>query len=228
MRRVVMRMEHTGQSRLRVLVVEDHAVVRRGLCAVLEAAGLACVADVGTGTAAERAVQDDNFDVVLLDLGLPDVDGLQLLRRLHERAPEVAVVVLTMHAEQEYVLRALAAGAGGYVLKLAEPEAVVEAIGRAVKGELYLDPAVAGPVARRAVQPPKADPLTPREREVLERIARGLTNRQIAGELFVSLNTVETHRRHLLEKLGVHSRAGLVAQALERGLLGDHGITPQT
>jgi len=83
-------------------------------------------------------------------------------------------------------------------------------------------------VARRAVQPPKADPLTPREREVLERIARGLTNRQIAQELFVSLNTVETHRRHILEKLGVHSRAGLVAQALERGLLGDHPITPQT
>jgi DNA-binding NarL/FixJ family response regulator len=224
-----MRMEHKGaQPRLRVLVVEDHAVVRRGLCAVLESAGLACVADVGTGAAAERTVQDNNFDVVLLDLGLPDVDGLQLLRRLHEQAPEVAVVILTMHAEQEYVLRALAAGASGYVLKLAEPEAVVEAIGRAVKGELYLDPAVAGPVARRAIQPPKADPLTPREREVLERIARGLTNRQIAQELFVSLNTVETHRRHILEKLGVHSRAGLVAQALERGLLGDHPITPQT
>jgi DNA-binding NarL/FixJ family response regulator len=221
-------MEQGAQPRLRVLVVEDHAVVRRGLCAVLESAGLACVADVGTGAAAERAIQEHGLDVVLLDLGLPDVDGLQLLRRLQATAPEVAVVVLTMHAEQEYVLRALAAGAGGYVLKLAEPEAVVEAIGRAVKGELYLDPAVARPVARRAIQPAKADPLTPREREVLERIARGLTNRQIAGELFVSLNTVETHRRHLLEKLGVHSRAGLVAQALERGLLGDHGITPQT
>jgi two-component system, NarL family, response regulator NreC len=143
-------------------------------------------------------------------------------------ATKVAVVVLTMHAEEEYVLRALAAGAGGYVLKLAEPEAVVEAIGRAVKGELYLDPAVAGPVARRAIQPAKADPLTAREREVLECIARGLTNRQIAEELFVSVNTVETHRRHLLEKLGVHSRAGLVAQALARGLLGDHPITSTT
>jgi len=223
-----MGMEPRAQPRLRVLVVEDHAVVRRGLCAVLESAGLACVADVGTGAAAERAVQEHGLDVVLLDLGLPDIDGLQLLRRLQATAPEVAVVVLTMHAEQEYVLRALAAGASGYVLKLAEPEAVVEAIGRAVKGELYLDPAVAGPVARRAVQPAKADPLTAREREVLERIARGLTNRQIAQELFVSLNTVETHRRHILEKLGVHSRAGLVAQALERGLLGDHPITPET
>jgi two-component system response regulator NreC len=223
-----MSMEQEAPPRLRVLVVEDHAVVRRGLCAVLESAGLACVADVGTGAAAERAVQEHDLDVVLLDLGLPDMDGLQLLRRLQATAPEVAVVILTMHAEQEYVLRALAAGASGYVLKLAEPEAVVEAIGRAVKGELYLDPAVAGPVARRAIQPPKADPLTPREREVLERIARGLTNRQIAQELFVSLNTVETHRRHILEKLGVHSRAGLVAQALERGLLGDHPITPQT
>ena len=228
MRRAVMSMEPRAQPRLRVLVVEDHAVVRRGLCAVLESAGLACVADVGTGAAAERAVQEHDLDVVLLDLGLPDIDGLQLLRRLQATAPEVAVVILTMHAEQEYVLRALAAGASGYVLKLAEPEAVVEAICRAVKGELYLDPAVAGPVARRAIQPPKADPLTPREREVLERIARGLTNRQIAQELFVSLNTVETHRRHILEKLGVHSRAGLVAQALERGLLGDLAITSKT
>jgi DNA-binding NarL/FixJ family response regulator len=223
-----MSMEHTARPRLRVLVVEDHAVVRRGLCAVLESAGQACVANVGTGTAAERAVQEHGLDVVLLDLGLPDVDGLQLLRRLQARAPKVAVVILTMHAEEEYVLRALAAGASGYVLKLAEPEAVVEAIGRAVKGELYIDPAVARPVARRAVQPPKPDPLTAREREVLERIARGLTNRQIAEELFVSLNTVETHRRHILEKLGVHSRAGLVAHALEHGLLGDHAISSQT
>jgi two-component system response regulator NreC len=223
-----MSMEQEAPPRLRVLVVEDHAVVRRGLCAVLESAGLACVADVGTGAAAERAVQEHGLDVVLLDLGLPDVDGLQLLRRLQARAPKVAVVILTMHAEEEYVLRALAAGASGYVLKLAEPEAVVEAIGRAVKGELYIDPAVARPVARRAVQPPKTDPLTAREREVLERIARGLTNRQIAEELFVSLNTVETHRRHILEKLGVHSRAGLVAHALEHGLLGDHAISSQT
>ena len=223
-----MRMERGAQPKLRVLVVEDHAVVRRGLCTVLESAGLACVADVGTGAAAERAIQEHGPDVVLLDLGLPDVDGLQLLRQLQTKAPEVAVVVLTMYAEDEYVLRALAAGASGYVLKLAEPEAVVEAIARAVKGELYIDPAVARSVARRAIREPEADPLTPRERDVLERIARGLTNRQIAEELFISPNTVETHRRHILEKLGVHSRAELVAQALERGLLRDHGITSET
>ncbi|HZD72580.1 MAG TPA: response regulator transcription factor [Actinomycetota bacterium] len=220
-------MERGPGPGLRVLVVEDHAVVRRGLCVVLESAGLTCVADVGTGAAAERAVRDHAPDVVLLDLGLPDMDGLQLLRRLQTSAPRVAVVVLTMHAEEEYVLRALAAGAGGYVLKLAELEAVVEAIARAVNGELYIDPAVARSVARRAVREPEADPLTPRERDVLERIARGLTNRQIAGELFISPNTVETHRRHILEKLGARSRAELVAQALERGLLRDNGITSE-
>src|SRR5215207_6063936 len=111
-------MEQGAPPRLRVLVVEDYAVVCRGLCAVLESAGLACVADVATGAAAERAVQEHGLDVGLLDLGPPDVDGMQLLRRLQEQAPEVAVVILTMHAEQEYVLRALAAGASGYVLKL--------------------------------------------------------------------------------------------------------------
>jgi DNA-binding NarL/FixJ family response regulator len=221
-------MERSAQPRLRVLVVEDHAVVRRGLCTVLESAGLACVADVGTGAAAEQAVREHGPDVVLLDLGLPDVDGLQLLRRLQAAAPQVAVVVLTMYAEEEYVLRALAAGASGYVLKLAEPEAVVEAIGRGARGDLYIDPAVARSVARRAVREPEAEPLTLRERDVLERIARGLTNRQIAEELFISPNTVETHRRHILEKLGVRSRAELVAQALERGLLRDHGITFET
>lgn len=223
-----MKMERQARAKLRVLVVEDHAVVRHGLCVLLESAGLHCVADVGTGAAAEGAIKEHAPDVVLLDLGLPDVEGLELLRRLRATASEVAVVILTMHAEEEYVLRALALGASGYVLKLAQPEAVIEAIARAVKGELYIDPGVARSVARRAIREPEPDPLSPRERDVLQRIARGLTNRQIAEELFISNNTVETHRRHILEKLGVRSRAALVAHALERGLLRERRITPQT
>ncbi len=144
----------------RVLVVEDHTVVRRGLCALLIAEGFDCVGDVGTGEEAVAGTAELRPDVVLLDLGLPDMDGLEVLRRLGEAAPGVRVVVLTMHAEEEYVLQALAAGADGYVLKVAEPEAVVEAIRRAIKSELYLDPAVAAPVARRALAP--AHPTRPR------------------------------------------------------------------
>jgi len=205
----------------RVIVVEDHTVVRRGLCALLSAQSFDCVADVGTGREAlERAVEL-NPKVVLLDLGLPDLDGLDVLRRLRDQVPETRVVILTMHAEEEYVLRALAAGAEGYVLKTAEPEALAEAIRRATEGDLYIDPAVARPVAARAVVRADPDPLTPRERDVLALIARGLTNRQIAEQLFISLNTVETHRRHILEKLGARSRADLVAYAMGHGLLAD-------
>lgn len=148
----------------RVLVVEDHAVVRRGLCAVLTAEGLDCVGDVGTGQEAVEWAEEIRPDVVLLDLGLPDLDGLEVLRQLGDRAPETRVVVLTMHAEEEYVLQALAAGADGYVLKLAEPEVVIEAIHRAIRRELYLDPAVAGPVARRAVARGDPGPPVPRNR----------------------------------------------------------------
>ncbi len=199
----------------RILVVDDHAVVRRGLVALLGAEGYTVAGDAGSG---EEALELQP-DVVLLDLGLPDLDGLEVLRRLSEVAAGARVVVLTMHAEEEYVLQALAAGADGYVLKMAEPEALMEAIRRALRGELYLDPAVAAPVARRAVTRVQPDPLTPREREVLALIARGFTNRQIAETLVISLNTVETHRRHILEKLGARSRAQLVAYAMERGLL---------
>lgn len=202
----------------RVLVVEDHAVVRRGLCALLQAAGIEVVADVGTGEEALAAARD--ADVLLLDLGLPDVSGLEVLRRLPDEAPDARAVVLTMHGEEEYVMQALAAGADGYVLKTAEPEAVTEAIQRALRGEVYLDPTVALPVVRRAARAAESpDELTPREEEILALIARGLTNRQIAEQLFISVNTVETHRRHLLEKLGARSRAELVSYAIDRGLL---------
>ncbi len=203
----------------RVLVVEDHAVVRRGFSALLTQAGFDCVGEAGTGEEALERAAELAPDVVLLDLGLPDISGLEVIRRMSDAAPEALPVVLTMHGEEEYVLQALAAGAGGYVLKLAEPETVVEAIRRALAGDLYIDPAVTGPVARRAVARSEPDPLTPREREVLGLIARGLTNRQIAEDLFVSLSTVETHRRHILEKLGTRSRSDLVAYAMERGLL---------
>lgn len=203
----------------RVIVVEDHAVVRRGICALLDAAGFDCVADVGTGEEAVRAASETKADAVLLDLGLPDMDGLEVLRQITELVPGSRVVILTMHAEEEYVMEALAAGADGYVLKTEEPDVVMEAVRRAIRGELFIDPAVATHVARSAVAQESPDPLTPREREILALIARGLTNKQISEELFISLNTVETHRRHILEKLGAHSRAELVAQAMERGLL---------
>lgn len=202
----------------RVLVVDDHAVVRRGLATLLAAGGFECVGEAGTGAEALDQAREREPDVVLLDLGLPDLDGLEVLRRLPEVAPDARVVILTMHAEEEYVMQALAAGADGYVLKMAEPDVVGEAIQRAVRGELYLDPAVAPGVARRAVTRAEPDALTPREREVLGLIARGLTNREIAEELVISLNTVETHRRHILEKTRARSRAELVAYATERGL----------
>ena len=192
---------------IRVLVVDDHAVVRDGLELLLgRFEGIACVGTATDGAEALERVRSDGPDVVLMDLSMPVMDGVQATRRLSEEAPEVAVLVLTTFADHRHVIDAVDAGAVGYLLKDSGPEQLETAIRAAARGENPLDPKVAGALvqARRERQPNVA--LTAREREVLLLLGEGLANKNIARRLGISEKTVKTHLTSVYTALGVTDR----------------------
>jgi two-component system response regulator NreC len=213
-----------GQA-IRLLIVDDHTIVRQGLIALLEdEADLQIVGQAGTGQEALALVELRHPDLVLLDITLPDLSGLEVTRRLVRNWPGIRVLILTMHEEESFFFEALRAGAAGYVLKGADSEELIYAIHAVWEGGVYLPPKLAARLVQdylnRQFQPFQEEiPLTPREQTILRLIAQGLTNRQIAERLSLSLNTVKTHRQHIYEKLGLHRRADLVAYALRRGLI---------
>jgi DNA-binding NarL/FixJ family response regulator len=211
----------------RVFLADDHAMLRAGLKALLsDEPGIAVVGEAGDGAAAVEQIVALRPDVALLDITMPELDGLEAARRLHRQAPDVKVLMLTMHDDPEYLFQALEAGASGYVLKRAAEADLVEAIRTVTTDRAFLAPAalkklVADYVERRArgdVAPP-AEKLTPREEEVLALLARGHTNQEVADALVISIKTVETHRAHILDKLGLRKRAELVRYARTHGLL---------
>jgi len=209
---------------IRLIIADDHAVVREGLAAMLEdEPDLQVVGLVGTGRAAVALARQQQPDIALLDITMPDMNGLEATRQLMAAQSMVKVLILTMHEEEAFFFEALRAGAAGYVLKGADSEELLSAIRAVHEGGVYLPPKLAGGLVRdhleRHPQPPLDDPLTPREREILTLIAQGLTNRDIAQQLTLSLNTVKTHRLHILQKLNLHDRAELIDYALRRGLL---------
>ncbi len=209
---------------IRLIIADDHAVVREGLAAMLEdepdmqVAGL-----VGTGRDAVALVRQQQPDIALLDITMPDMNGLDATREIVADQAAVKVLILTMHEEEAFFFEAIRAGAAGYVLKGADSEELLSAIRAVHEGGVYLPPKLAGGLVRDHLehhpQPPLDDPLTPREREILTLITQGLTNRDIAQQLTLSLNTVKTHRLHILQKLNLHDRAELIDYALRRGLL---------
>ncbi len=209
---------------IRVLLVDDHAILRQGLRTLLEQDGhVQVVGEAGNGLEAVRAVREVEADVVLMDVAMPELNGIEATRRILATHPALKVVILSMHADARYVKEALAAGASGYVLKQAAFDEVAGAVRTAAAGSVYLSPAVAGVVAehfRRGEPAPDdtAAPLTPREREVLQLLAEGHSARQISLKLHLSVKTVETHRRNIMEKLNVHSLAGLTKYAVRAGL----------
>ncbi len=213
---------------IKVVVVDDHMVFREGIRALLSRVPeIAVVGEAGTTAEAVAATSDANPDVVLMDLNLPGGGGAEATRRILAERAEVAVLVLTMHADEGHLQQALSAGARGYLLKDAEPAAIVRAITAVHQGQAIFDPGIAGQVLSAAAAPGAARPfplLTDREFAVLERIARGLRNDAIADRLGISRKTVQNNVSSILLKLGASDRAQAVAMARDAGL-GGHGLT---
>jgi DNA-binding NarL/FixJ family response regulator len=209
----------------RVLLVDDHALVRAGIRALLESLPhLEVVGETGDGLEAVRLATDLAPDVILLDITLPGLNGLEVATRVARLGSGTRVLMLSMHASPEYAARALAAGAAGYLNKdsaFDELAAALEAIGA---GRRYLcraiDPAQVAEFERQAASGGTGiDRLTPRQRQILQLVAEGFTTREIAGRLFLSVKTVETHRAQIMQRLDIHDVAGLVRFAIRHGLL---------
>jgi two-component system response regulator NreC len=208
---------------IRLVIADDHAVVRSGLRMLLDAEGdFEVVAEAGEVEAARRYVRGHHPAVLVLDLNMPGGSSLEAIPAIRAEAPDTQIVVLTMQDEPAFARQALAAGAVGYVLKEAADRELVEAVRRAAVGEVYLNPALGARIAREQPAGPPDD-LSKREVEVLRLIALGHTNVEIAGQLYLSVRTVETHRAHIQQKLRVSSRGELVRYALQRGLVGGDG-----
>ncbi|HVR13894.1 MAG TPA: response regulator transcription factor [Gaiellaceae bacterium] len=208
---------------IRVLVVDDHAVVRAGLRRVLDAED--DIETVGEAASVERAVfeaLESKPDVVLMDVVMPGKTGIEGMPALLQALPDVRVLMLSMQDDPHYVREAFEAGASGYVLKEAADTDVVDAVRAVAAGERYVHPALgARLIAAESEERKRADsdPLSEREREVLRLLALGHTNQEIAALLYISVRTAETHRAHIMQKLGLASRAELVRYALDHGLV---------
>ncbi len=211
---------------INVFLVDDHMVVRAGLKLLISAqADMVVVGEAGDGAAACLAVQDSRPDVVIMDISMPRMNGIQATERITQVCPEVRVLVLSVHDDTSYLRQMLAVGAAGYILKHTAADALILAIRTVAAGGLYLEPALAEQVVSRYVRRPAAitellgAALSEREREVVQRVVQGYSNKDIATQLSLSVKTVETYRARALEKLGLTSRSALVRYALEHGWL---------
>jgi DNA-binding NarL/FixJ family response regulator len=207
-----------------LLLADDHAMVRRGLRLILDAeADLEVVAEAGDGAeAVEQALRTD-IDLAILDVSMPKLTGLQAAREITRHRPDVRILILSMHDNEEYLFEALSVGASGYVLKSAVDQDLVGACRAALRGEPFLYPGAVTALIRhhleRRREEPHHDPLSPREQEVVKLIAEGMSGREIAEVLQISPRTVERHRANLLEKLGLQDRVEVTRYAIRRGLI---------
>ena len=210
---------------IRVLLADDHALVRAGIRSLLQTfQDIEVVAETGDGQEALTLIEQHRPDVVLMDIAMPGMNGLEVAARVAKDLPGVRVIILSMHNNEEYVLQALRAGSKGYLLKDAATAELEVAIKAAVRGETYLSPVVSkhviGDYVRRVGgEASSLEQLTPRQREVLQLIAEGRTTKEIAQILNISVKTVETHRAQLMERLDIHDVAGLVRYAIRVGVV---------
>lgn len=210
----------------RILLADDHTVVRRGLRLVLDAEpDLDVVAEAGDGVEAVERAAAGGVDLAILDVSMPRMTGLLATREIRRRAPDVRVLILSMHDNEQYLYEALRAGAAGYVLKSVADRDLVEACRATMRGEPFLYPGAVTTLIRhflddaRAGEAPREDPLSPREQQILMLIAESYSTRDIARELVISEKTVERHRANILDKLGMNDRVQLTRYAIRRGLI---------
>ena len=213
-------------DKIRILLADDHTILRSGIRALLEnEPGLSVIGEAEDGRAAVRMACKLKPDVVLMDIAMPLLNGLEATRQIKIQCPDVKVLVLSMHDNEEYIRQALEAGAMGYILKDAAPGELIGAIRSVYRGEAVLSPAVTRLVIEDYLRwggtrpQDVTDSLSPREREVLQLIAEGYTNKQIAEILSISIKTVQAHRNNLMQKLDLHDRGELIKYAIQKKII---------
>jgi len=207
---------------MRILIADDHTLVRAGLTSLIaRLPEMEVVAEAADGRQALRLVRDLQPDMVLMDIAMPGLNGLEAAERIHNIHPQTKIIILSMHASEEYVAQALKAGASGYLLKDAATAELEMALKSVSMGQFYLSPAISRQVVDNFLRggPTGLDLLTPRQREILQLIAEGKGTREIADTLHLSVKTVETHRAQLMERLDIHDVVGLVRYAMKKGLI---------
>jgi two-component system invasion response regulator UvrY len=208
---------------IRVLIADDHAIVRRGMVEILrEAPDIAVTGEVGTGRQVLQSVQAADYDVLVLDIAMPEGGGLEVLKQLQTLRPGLPVLMLSMYSEEQYAVRTLKAGAAGYLSKESVPDELIAAIRRIAGRGRYITQSLAEKLAMTLGNEPAAEPhetLSDREYQVMCLMATGRTATEIAGELSLSVKTISTYRTRLLQKLGLQSTAEVIRYALERGLV---------
>lgn len=218
-------MSETGK--IRVLIADDHIIVREGLRALLEAqSDIEVVGEAANGNEAVNKTKEIQPDIVLMDITMPGMSGLEATQKIKQQSPDVKILVLTMHESDEYFFKMLDAGASGYFVKGGSINELISALRAVWHGDVFLYPTMAKKLLGDYLQRVRAgqdteryDGLTNREREILKLVAEGRTNQEIAELLFLSPATVQTHRAHIMAKLGLHSRTELVKYALQRGFV---------
>ena len=210
---------------LKLLLVDDHTLIRAGVRMLLEnIEGVQVVAEGNNGRELLELVDSHHPDILLTDIAMPGLNGLEAMARLRKTHPTLRIMVLSMHTNEEYVRGAFSAGANAYLVKGADPAELEAALKAVAKGEVYLSPAISKAVVTQFLhaQPSESDgskELTPRQREILQLIAEGQTTKEMARLLDLSIKTVETHRTELMNRLDIHDVAGLVRYAIRRGLI---------
>lgn len=211
---------------MRVLLADDHGIVRRGLRSLLEDAGHVVVAEAADGLEAVRLCEEHRPDLMILDIGMPKLSGIDVAARAQKLDPPPGVIVLSMHADESYIIRALAAGARAYLLKDATDEDLVPAIRAVASGKPFFSPAVTAVLVEDFVRTLQKRGLTDsyhlltdREKEVLHLLSEGRSNKEVATQLDLGLSTVETHRANLMQKLNLHNTAEIVLYAVRKGII---------
>jgi len=211
---------------IKVVVADDHTILRQGIKALLDnQAGIEVIGEAKDGREALTLIERLQPDVILMDIAMPGLNGLEATRRIKKKFPKIKVLVLTMYTNEEYVFQILQAGANGYLVKETAFQDLISAITAVYRDEAFMSPSISKKVINRYTQRAQktndttCDVLTTREREVLQLIAEGSSSKKIAEALFISPKTVETHRTHIMDKLNIHNRTDLVKYAIRKGIV---------